>query len=239
MKSQIHVFLIFFLVSGVTAQPKLSLELGLGFYQPTLTGFDENDITFPKKSFTNRNLMVNYGIYYEFFNNARIGYNTFLSYDAKNNLTLQLNDNTENSANFRRTIRYRFFPIETFFRWKPRVELNFTLSPIWGNSQISLETQSDDQLEFWESFVNSFGGGSSLGTLKGTETMANNWFGYSSVLGIRYYISSRTAIDLKSGFMNHYYDEKKWKINGRRVNGPKMKITDLPIFSFKLIYAVR
>jgi len=238
MKSQIYVLLILFLSSVGFAQPKLSLDLGLGLYQPTLTGFDENNIAFPNKSFTNRNLMLNWGIYYEFFNNARVGYNSFLSYDGTNKLEVQLTDaNAE--ASFRRTIQYRFFPIETFFRWKPRIELNFTLSPIWGKSEISLETSSDDQLEFWQSFMNSFGEGSSLGTFKSTEKMASNWFGYSSVLGLRYYITSRIGIDIKSGFMNNFYNEKNWKLNGRKVTGPKMKISDLPIFSLKFIYAIR
>ena len=68
MKSQIYVLLIIFLGSTGISQPKLSLDLGIGFYQPTLTGFDESEIIFPNKSFTNRNLMLNWGIYYEFFN---------------------------------------------------------------------------------------------------------------------------------------------------------------------------
>ena len=238
MKSQIYVLLIFFLSSVGFSQPKLSLDLGLGLYQPTLTGFDENDIAFPNSSFANRNLMLNWGIYYEFFNNARIGYNSFLSYDGTNKLEVQLT-NANAKASFRRTIQYRFFPIETFFRWKPRIELNFTLSPIWGKSEISLETSSEDQLEFWQSFMNSFGEGSSLGTLKSTEKMTSNWFGYSSVLGLRYYVTSRIGIDIKSGFMNNFYNEKNWKLNGRKVSGPEMKISDLPIFSLKFIYAIR
>ena len=48
MKSQIQVFLFFLLISFGYAQPKLSFDLGLGIYQPTLTGYDENN-TFPVK----------------------------------------------------------------------------------------------------------------------------------------------------------------------------------------------
>ena len=182
--------------------------------------------------------MLNWGVYYEFFNNARIGVSSFLSADGKNDVILQLSNDVA-EANFRRTIRYRFFPVETFFRWKPRIELNFTLSPIWGNSQITLETESEDQLEFWEYFVSSFGQSASLGNLKASETMTSNWFGYSSVIGIRYYLTSRIALDLKSGFMNHYYNKNNWKLNSRSVTGPEMKITDLPIFSLKLVYGIR
>ena len=46
MKSQIKYILIFsFLLSSfsrVSAQPKLSIDLGLGLYQPSLDGFDDN-----------------------------------------------------------------------------------------------------------------------------------------------------------------------------------------------------
>ena len=85
MKSQIKYILIFsFLLSSfsrVSAQPKLSIDLGLGLYQPSLDGFDDNT-AFPAKAFLNRNLLLNYGVYYEFFSNARIGYNTFSSFDT-------------------------------------------------------------------------------------------------------------------------------------------------------------
>ena len=46
----LYVLLIIFLGSAGISQPKLSLDLGIGFYQPTLTGFDENVIAFPSKS---------------------------------------------------------------------------------------------------------------------------------------------------------------------------------------------
>ena len=55
MKSQIHVLILSILLSGgsfVPAQPKLSIDLGIGFYEPTLSGFDENEtVQFPKKAF--------------------------------------------------------------------------------------------------------------------------------------------------------------------------------------------
>ncbi len=239
MKSQIYLLIIFFWASSTFAQPKLSLDIGLGFYQPTLTGFDENiDISFPEKNFLNRNILSNWGLYYEFFYNARIGYTSFSSYEVKNNVPFELVDTTS-SANFRRTFSYRFFPLETFFRWKPRIELNFTLTPIWGKGSMSLETKSGDQLKDWEYFIESFGGNSSVNKLETTETMTINWFGYGSMIGVRYYITSRIGLDIKSGFMNHFYDEKNWKLKGRKVTGPKIKIDDLPIFSIKITYGVR
>ena len=48
MKIQIYVIVILILLLGSVAhlkgQPKLSVDIGIGFYEPTLTGFDENDI---------------------------------------------------------------------------------------------------------------------------------------------------------------------------------------------------
>ena len=47
MKSQkynlIIVFVLVFVNNVVNSQPKLSVDLGLGLYQPILEGFDEND----------------------------------------------------------------------------------------------------------------------------------------------------------------------------------------------------
>ena len=58
MKSQIYVFMVCLLplFSGILkAQPKLSIDLGFGFYEPTLVGFDENEtVQFPTKSIFNR-----------------------------------------------------------------------------------------------------------------------------------------------------------------------------------------
>ena len=56
MKSQIkYILILTFLLlcfSRVIAQPKLSIDLGLGLYQPSLDGFDENT-AFPAKKFLN------------------------------------------------------------------------------------------------------------------------------------------------------------------------------------------
>ena len=59
------------------------------------------------------------------------------------------------------------------------------------------------------------------------------------MLGLRYYISSRIAIDIKGGFMNNFYNKKNWRVQRQQVNGPEMKIDDLPIFSVKFIYGIR
>ena len=239
MKSQIHVLIIstFLLMSGfVSGQPKISVDLGMGFYEPTLSGFDENaSIQFPTKGFFNRNLMINWGVYYEFFNNARIGYNSFTSYEIGKNLSLP-----NSSAIFRRSLVYRMFPVETYFRWRPNIELNFTLAPIWGRGRIEMDTTPGDKTADWNFFINSFGGDPDpVEDMGATDVMISDWFGYSSMLGLRYYISSRMAVDLKGGFMNNFYKNDKWRVQRQPITGPKMNINELPIFSLKFVYGLR
>ena len=239
MKSQIYVLRVCLLLIAsnfVVAQPKLSIDIGMGLYEPELTGFDQNaSVQFPTKSIFNRNMLLNFGVYYEFFNNARIGYNSFTSYEIGKNILL-----LNSEAVFRRSLRYRMFPIETFFRWKPKIELNFTLSPIWGRGRIEMDTTPGDKTEDWNFFINSFGGPTNpVSDMGATDVMIKDWFGYSSMLGVRYYISSRMAIDFKGGFMNNYYKNKNWRIQRQAVTGPELKINDLPIFSVKFVYGLR
>ena len=112
MKSQkynlIIVFVLVFVNNVVNSQPKLSVDLGLGLYQPILEGFDEND-AFPSKNVFNRNLLLNYGIYYEFFSNARIGYNNLSSFE-----TGQVKFVNFDGA-FTRNINYRIFALRNIF----------------------------------------------------------------------------------------------------------------------------
>ena len=239
MKSQIHVFrliILFFLLSRVLAQPKLSFDIGLGLYEPRLTGFDSNvSVQFPTKSVFSRNFLLNIGLYYEFFNNARIGYNSLTSYEIGKNIRL-----SNSEAVFRRSLTYRMFPIETFFRWRPRIELNFTLTPIWGRGRIELDTTPGDKTDDWNFFINSFGGPSDpVSDMGATDVMITDWFGYASMIGIRYYVSSRVGIDFKGGFMNNLYKTNRWRIQRQSVTGPEMKINDLPVFTIKFIYGVR
>ena len=239
MKSQILVFIfsmLLFMSEFLIGQPKLSVDIGMGFYEPTLSGFDENEsVQFPTKGIFNRNLMINWGVYYEFFNNARIGYNSFTSYEIGKNLSLP-----NSSAIFRRSLVYRMFPVETYFRWRPNIELNFTLAPIWGRGRIEMDTTPGDKTADWNFFINSFGGDPDpVEDMGATDVMISDWFGYSSMLGLRYYISSRMAVDLKGGFMNNFYKNDKWRVQRQPITGPKMNINELPIFSLKFVYGLR
>jgi len=237
MKSQIlRFFLSFFLFTGSfsLAQPKISVGLGLGLYEPTLSGFDENiDVPFPKETMLNRNFLLNWAVYYEFFSNARLGYNSYSSFEVGKL------DLINSKAVFRRTIIYRMFPLETYFRWKPRIELNFTLTPIWGRGRISVDTTPGDKSEDWNQLINSFGDSKPVSDLGATDAMINDWIGFSGMIGIRYYLSTRIGLDMKMGFMDNSYKNEKWRLQKKKVTGPKMKIDELPLFSFKVFYGFK
>jgi len=237
MKSQILRFLLsLFLFSGSfsLAQPKISVGLGLGLYEPTLSGFDENtDVPFPTENMLNRNFLLNWAVYYEFFSNARLGYNSYSSFEVG-----QL-DLINSKAVFRRTIIYRMFPLETYFRWKPRIELNFTLTPIWGRGRISVDTTPGDKSDDWNQLIDSFGGSGDVSGLGATDAMINDWIGFSGMIGIRYYLSTRIGLDMKMGFMDNSYKNEKWRLQKKEVTGPKMKIDELPLFSFKVFYGFK
>ena len=216
------------------AQPKISVGLGLGLYEPTLSGFDDNiDVPFPTKTMLNRNLLLNWAVYYEFFSNARLGYNSYSS------LEFGKLDLINSKAVYRRTITYRIFPLETYFRWKPKIELNFTLAPIWGRGRIFVDTTPGDKSEDWNQLINSFGDSNPVSDLGATDAMINDWIGFSGMIGIRYYLSTRIGLDVKMGFMDNSYKNKKWRLQKKEVTGPEMKIDELPLFSFKVFYGFK
>ena len=237
MKSQIlRFFLSLFLFSGSfsSAQPKISVGLGLGLYEPTLSGFDENtDVPFPTGNMLNRNFLLNWAVYYEFFSNARLGYNSYSSFEVGKL------DLINSKAVYRRTIIYRMFPLETYFRWKPKIELNFTLTPIWGRGRIFVDTTPGDKSEDWNKLINSIGDSKPVSDLGATDAMINDWIGFSGMIGIRYYLSTRIGLDMKMGFMDNSYKNEKWRLQKKEVTGPIMKIDELPLFSFKVFYGFK
>jgi len=222
------------MATSTVGQPKLSIDLGLGFYEPTMVGFDQNDdVFFPTGSVLKRNLLLNWGVYYEFFSNARIGYNSFISVE------LGTMDLQNSSPAFIRSLKYRMFPLETFFRWRPKIEINFTLAPVWGRGRITVETIPSEKKDDWNELLNSFGDSDPMEEMGSSDAMINDWIGYSGMIGIRYYISSRIGLDFKAGFLNNSYDKTSWRLFRKKVIGPELKIDELPIFSFKVIYGIK
>ena len=246
MKSQILQFksipLLLFMVS-LYSQPKISIDLGTGFYEPTMKGFDSNElVSFPTGNILTRNLLINFSVYYEFFHNARVGYNVLKSIDIG-----RLEGFATSKPVFYRTINYRMIPLETFFRIKPKVELNFTLTPIWGRSRLILETKPSSSdgsgvntiTDDWNELLNSFGDEDPLSQVASENTMVTDWLGFSGMLGYRYYIRPWIGIDIKMGFLNNNYKKNKWRFQGKTVKGPEMKIDEIPIFTFKVVYALK
>ena len=246
MKSQILQFksipLLLFMVS-LYSQPKISIDFGTGFYEPTMKGFDSNElVSFPTGNILTRNLLINFSVYYEFFHNARVGYNVLKSIDIG-----RLEGFATSKPVFYRTINYRMIPLETFFRIKPKVELNFTLTPIWGRSRLILETKPSSSdgggvntiTDDWNELLNSFGDEDPLSQVASENTMVTDWLGYSGMLGYRYYIRPWIGIDIKMGFLNNNYKKNKWRFQGKTVKGPEMKIDEIPIFTFKVVYALK
>ena len=159
----------------------------------------------------------------------------FTSYEIGKNILL-----INSEAVFRRSLSYRIFPIETFFRWRPNIELNFTLAPIWGRARIEMDTTPGDKTDDWNYFITSFGGSANpVSDMGATDAMVSDWIGYSSLLGFRYYVNTRLGVDVKAGFMNNQYKASEWRIQRQKVTGPELKIDDLPIFSIKIIYGLR
>ena len=159
----------------------------------------------------------------------------YVSYEIGKNILL-----INSEAVFRRSLTYRIFPIETFFRWKPKIELNFTLAPIWGRARIEMDTTPGDKTDDWNYFITSFGGSANpVSDMGATDAMISDWIGYSSLLGFRYYINTRLGVDVKAGFMNNQYKASEWRIQRQKVTGHELKIDDLPIFSIKVIYGLR
>jgi len=237
MKSQIQVFLFlgfFFIPIQLIGQPKLSVETGFGFYEPILSGFDDNEeIAFPTKNIFNRNTLMNWGISYEIFYNTRIGYKAYTSIELG-----ELDLASSNSAYYR-SIKYRIFPLETYFRWKKRIELNFTLAPIWGRGRIRVETSPNDNTADWNSLLNSFGDSDPMEDMGAVNTMISDWFGNVGLIGIRYYMTTRIGIDLKIGFMNNGYDKDKWRLNNTNVKGPAMKLDEKSVFALNIVYGLK
>ena len=109
-----------------------------------------------------------------------------------------------------------------------------------GRGRIEIDTTPGEKVEDWNYFLSSFGSSSDqVSDMGATDVMINDWIGYSSMLGFRYYFNTRMAIDIKGGFMNNAYKDDGWRIQRQKVLGPKMKIDDLPIFSIKFVYGIR
>ncbi|MFQ6605841.1 MAG: hypothetical protein ACE5D8_09880 [Fidelibacterota bacterium] len=214
------LLLILILLVPLAGQTKWSFNLGGGYYEPTLTGLKSNT-ELPSLGFLNTKLLVGFGLSYEFFYNARLGLTNYISYH---------NGKTTAGASFTRKLTYRTIMLETYFRFLRRFEMNFTLAPMINGGSISLDTSAP--VSEWDALLSSFGNSSV--SVSDRKKMTTTWLGFSSMIGLRYYLLSWLALDVRAGFMNNWYNEKKWKFQGKTVTGPQLKLDKLPLFSFRL-----
>ena len=213
---------VFCLTVTVTAQPKWSFHLGGGFYSPTLGTLDpDSNSVIPSLSTFSKNMLIDWGVKYQFYPNARIGYARSNSYH-----TGKIGD-----SDYVRTISYRMFTFETFYYPRKRMEINFTLAPMYNKGTLKLTSES--VAADWNTLLDSYGNSSVNISTEGE--MTKRWFGLASMVGFRYYIFPWLAVDGKAGFIQNSYSEKKWKLENEKLDGPTMNIKKLPVFNIHLV----
>ena len=115
------IFSCSLLISLGLSQPKLNIQLGGGFYSPSLIGLDpDSNNVLPKASFLSKNLLLNWGIRYQIYPNMRVGYTQSHS----------LHSGKIGSSKYWRNIAFRSLSFETFYYLREKMELNFTLAPM-------------------------------------------------------------------------------------------------------------
>ncbi len=199
------------------------MEFGLllGWYQPELTGLDTSlESSASGSEVLRKNLLAGYRFSLPLFPSARIGYSQGGSYFSGSS------DTTE----FSRKLVYRMFILETYFRPMRRLELNFTLAPMWNRAVIRLDTKNTKSV--WDAQIGNY-----RIDVQAPEKMTNSFFGFSSLIGVRYYLLSWLAIDIRTGFMSSRYDPAKWKLNGEKISGPALKLDDEPLFTIQVIFS--
>ncbi len=209
------------LLGFISAQPKISAHLELGVYSPELTGF-ESSALFPSPSAATENILLGYGFSYQFYPNARIGYASHVSLELGN----------INTSPFTRTLTYREFSIESFYRpWK-RIEFNFTLSPMYNTGTITMTTEATDAE--WDNLLSDFGNTGS--TVSRSDEMTASWFGFSSSVGVRYHLFAWMSLEAKIGFMENWYNETDWTFQSNTVTGPVLDLEDVPLVTTRIIF---
>ena len=218
-----YIILNFIFLATIFAQPKLSFHLGTGFYNPSLGYLDpDTNNVIPSLGAFGKNILLDWGIKYQFYYNARIGYSRSNSYHSG-----KIGD-----SDYLRTISYRMLTFETFYYPRKKMELNFMLAPMYNKGIIKLSPKGSSS--DWDSILNSYG--NSTIKLSTEGEMTKRWFGLASMIGFRYYIYPWFAVDGKAGYLQNSYKEKNWKLEGDKVDGPTMYIEKLPVFKLHFIF---
>ncbi len=218
-----YLFIFSFFVGILFSQPKFSIGMDVGYYKPGMSVSSENQL--PQASGFSADILPGYSMFYQFFPGARVGFSHSFSIHI---------DQTKSGTPFSRIFSYRMFILETFFLARERLEWNFSLAPTWNKGSIHLDAK--ENFTEWDTFLTGFNDTQGPISVISSDQMTTYWFGFASFIGLRYYIRSWCAIDIKTGFMNNYYDNKNWKFQGKKVVGPEMTISGEPIVTVKVIF---
>ena len=217
MNQKLFPLILVFVAAG-SGQPKLHVQLGGGYYQPTLTALNT---VLGDSSFFSNNVLLNFTATYQVYYNTRVGFGNWNSFH-----------NVKDS--FKRRIAYKALIVETFYyQWKD-IEFNFLLAPMWNSCIISMGI--DNENADWSNLLSSFGNTGTY-TFKSTAIMNTSWFGFTSSIGFRYYSKSWLGLDLRIGFTTNFYDKTKWKYEGETITGPAIKLNAMPLFRFGVVFA--
>ncbi len=215
------IFNILLISSGLLfGQSKMEAGFNFGWYLPELTGLDSSLEQSAGKSFMRENALIGYSFSLGIFPSARIGYAQSGSYFS----------GTSDTTEFSRKLVYRMLVLETYFRPFRKIELNFALAPMWNRGVINLDIKNTEDV--WDAQVGNY-----TFAVRTPEKMVTNFFGFASMVGIRYYILSWLALDLKTGFMSSGYKSDNWKFSGDKVTGPVLVLDKEPIFKGSLIFS--
>ncbi len=215
-----NILLILIGCSALMANPGIEAGLAFGWYEPELTGLDTSlEQSAAESNIFRKNALPGYNISYCLFPSVRIGF-------AQNGSYFSGEDDT---TSFSRKLLYRAVYLETYFRIFRRLELNFSLAPMWNRGIIKLDVQNKEKV--WDAHIGDY-----QLQVKAPEKMIVNFFGYSSMIGIRYYLMSWLAVDLKTGFMVNNYQPGNWKRDGEKLTGPVLDIKEEPFYTIRLVF---
>ena len=125
-----YLFILYFLLGILYSQPKYSIGIDVGYYQPDIPVSSTNQL--PASSGFSKDILPGFSLSYNFFPGARIGFAHSFSYQS---------DKTKSGTPFSRILSYRMFLIETYYFSKERLEWNFSLGPLWNKGSIKIATK--------------------------------------------------------------------------------------------------
>jgi len=209
--------ILIIIFTALNGQSRLNIQLGTGFYEPNLAVLNE---AFGDSSFFSTNILLNFTATYQVYYNSRVGIGSWNSFH-------RLKDS------FNRHFSYRAFILETFYYPREAIEFNFLLAPMWNSCNISMGIENTNTN--WTDLLSTFGNTGNF-TFKSTAIMNSSWFGFTSSIGIRYYIKSSLGIDFRIGFTKNFYNKEKWKYEGETIIGPGIKLDALPLFRLGVVF---